>query len=256
MNRIKIALDDELSRANTTDGLYSAADPLQVATKFKDNIGITLICALFAYGNAKAIVKFLNSLEFDILNLDESKIYDYITKNSWLYRFQNSIDVAQIFITISRARELNLEEIIAKNMRDNKIIYGINGLIKSLYKLNNYRSSGYEFFFGKVFNDEPKSPYKRYNMWLRWMVRDSDIDLGVFKNIDKSNLILPLDTHTHKVAQAIGLCDRKSYDYKAAELISNNLAIFDPNDPIKYDFALYRIGQSGALKGFLERIKG
>ena len=93
-------------------------------------------------------------------------------------------------------------------------------------------------------------------MWLRWMLTDSDIDLGVFKNIDKSNLILPLDTHTHKVAQATGLCDRKSYDYKAAELISNNLAIFDPNDPIKYDFALYRIGQSGALKGFLERIKG
>ena len=81
MNRLKIALDDELSRANTTDGLYSAADPLQVATKFKNDIGITLICALFAYGNAKAIVKFLNSLEFDILNLDDSALEYIISKS-------------------------------------------------------------------------------------------------------------------------------------------------------------------------------
>ncbi len=256
MDRLKLALDDELARANSIDGLYSAADPLQVARKFKNDPIKTLICALFAYGNARAIVKFLNSLEFDILNLDESKIYDFVIKNGWLYRFQNIVDVAQIFITMSRARELNFEYIISSNTQNGKVIYGINELIKSLYQLNNYRSSGYEFFFGKVFENEPKSPYKRYNMWLRWMVRDRDIDLGVFKSIDKSNLILPLDTHTHKVTQAIGLCDRKSYDYKAALQISNNLAIFDPDDPIKYDFALYRIGQSGALERFLERIKG
>ncbi|WP_086276209.1 TIGR02757 family protein [Campylobacter vicugnae] len=257
MNKLKLALDDELSKANTISGLYSAADPLQIATKYKTDPFITLVCALFAYGNARAIVKFLSGLEFDILNLQEQQISDIVKGNGWLYRFQNPMDVEQIFITIARAkRELDLESIIANKMQDGKIIYGINALIKSIYKLNNYRSSGYEFFWGREFENEPKSPYKRYNMWLRWMVRDSDIDLGLFKNINKSNLILPLDTHTHKVAQAIGLCSRKSYDYKAAKQITDNLFLFDPNDPIKYDFALYRIGQSGNLQKFLERIKG
>lgn len=257
MNRLKLALDDELSRANTTNGLYSAADPLQIATKFKTDPVITLICALFAYGNARAIVKFLSGLDFNILSLSDKDILDITLEKKYIYRFQNSLDVAQIFVTMARAKkELDLENIIQKGSQDGTIIYGINMLISEIYRLNDYRSSGYEFFFGKEFKTEPKSPYKRYNMWLRWMVRDSDIDLGLFKNINKSNLILPLDTHTHKVAQAIGLCSRKSYDYKAAKQITDNLFLFDPNDPIKYDFALYRIGQSGNLQKFLERIKG
>ena len=257
MNALKLALDDERSRANTTSGLYGAADPLQIATKFKTDPVITLICALFAYGNAKAIVKFLNSLKFEILSLNDSEILSQILNQKSIYRFQNSLDVAQIFITMARAkRELDFENIIKTGSKNGEIIHGINLLLKELYKLNDYRSSGYEFFFGKEFDKEPKSPYKRYNMWLRWMVRDSDIDLGLFKSISKVNLILPLDTHTHKVAQAIGLCNRKSYDYKAAFEITQNLAKFDPNDPVKYDFALYRIGQSGALEQFLKRIKG
>ena len=84
-------------------------------------------------------------------------------------------------------------------------------------------------------------------MWLRWMVRKSDIDLGLFDKISPSALILPLDTHTHKVSLKIGLCSRKSYDYKAAFEITQNLRQFDPQDPIKYDFAIYRLGQSGEI---------
>ena len=119
--------------------------------------------------------------------------------------------------------------------------------MREIYALNSYRSFGYEFFFGKVFEREPISAYKRYNMWLRWMVRKSDIDLGLFDKISPSALILPLDTHTHKVSLKIGLCSRKSYDYKAAFEITQNLRQFDPQDPIKYDFAIYRLGQSGEI---------
>ena len=84
-------------------------------------------------------------------------------------------------------------------------------------------------------------------MFLRWMVRKDELDLGFWKGIDKKDLILPLDTHTFKVSQKLGLLKRKTYDLKSAIEISKKLKEFDKNDPIKYDFALYRIGQEKIL---------
>lgn len=244
LTELKKLLDLELGRKNTLENLFQSPDPLQIARKFT-NPQICLICALFSYGNAALIVKFLKSLNFDLLNLSEDEIKKEIISRNLLYRFQNPQDVAEIFVLFKRAKNLDFEEIIFKNMQKfGDISHGINTLICELYKLNDYKSMGYEFFLGKTFLNTPKSPYKRYNMWLRWMVRDKDIDLGLFKKISPSNLIIPLDTHTHKVSLKIGLCKRKSYDFKAALEITQNLRKFDKNDPIKYDFALYRIGQS------------
>ncbi len=84
-------------------------------------------------------------------------------------------------------------------------------------------------------------------MFLRWMVRSDELDLGLWQNINKKDLILPLDTHTFKVSQKLGLLNRKTYDLKSALEITSVLKTFDKNDPIKYDFALYRIGQEKIL---------
>ena len=92
-------------------------------------------------------------------------------------------------------------------------------------------------------------------MFLRWMVRDSDIDLGLFKSLPKSKLLIPLDVHTHRVSLNLGLISRKSYDFRAVRELTDKLCEFDTADPIKYDFALYRIGQSGELAQILSEIK-
>jgi len=84
-------------------------------------------------------------------------------------------------------------------------------------------------------------------MYFRWMVREDKLDLGLWSGIKKSNLIIPLDTHTHKVSLKLGLISRKSYDLKSAINLTNALKEFDNLDPIKYDFALYRIGQEGLI---------
>lgn len=242
MKDLKNLLDFHANLKNCNENLSNFADPLQVAKKHKDP-NIALICALFAYGNAKMIVKFLNSLNFDLLNESEDEIRKFYTSHK--YRFQNIFDVKEIFITHKRLKqEGSIEEIILKGMKNStNIIDGINELMKFIYSLNKYRSFGYNFYFGSVFTT-PNSPYKRYNMFLRWMVRNSDIDLGLFKSIDKKNLLIPLDTHTHKVALKLGLISRKSYDFKAVIELTQKLREFDKNDPIKYDFALYRLGQS------------
>ena len=66
---------------------------------------------------------------------------------------------------------------------------------------------------------------------------------------------MPLDVHTHRVSLNLGLISRKSYDFKAVRELTDKLCEFDPTDPIKYDFALYRIGQSGELTEILNKIK-
>ncbi|MBD3825023.1 MAG: DUF2400 family protein, partial [Epsilonproteobacteria bacterium] len=82
---------------------------------------------------------------------------------------------------------------------------------------------------------------------LRWMVRSDSIDMGLWSNIDRADLIMPLDTHTFNVAHRLGLLKRKSYDLQAAIELSEKLKEFDATDPLKYDFALYRLGQEALV---------
>ncbi|MCR6582630.1 TIGR02757 family protein [Campylobacter insulaenigrae] len=239
---LKALLNDFASRKNTQKELFSYPDPLQIASVYKDET-IALICALFAYGNAKNIVNFLNKLDFDLLQESEQNI---IKKCQNLkYRFQNSLDIAQIFITLKRLQnEDSIENIFTKAYKKNQnIIDAISYFINTIYKINSYRSYGYEFFFSKKFK-KPTSTLKRYNMYLRWMVRKDELDLGIFKSIQKKDLLIPLDTHTHKISLKLKLLKRQTYDFKSVLELTHNLKKIDPNDPIKYDFALYRIGQN------------
>ncbi len=80
------------------------------------------------------------------------------------------------------------------------------------------------------------------------MVRDSDIDFGLWKEIPKNHLIIPLDAHIARIGRCLGLTKRKSNDWKTAVEITEVLKKFDPEDPLKYDFALCHQGISGACK--------
>jgi uncharacterized protein (TIGR02757 family) len=76
------------------------------------------------------------------------------------------------------------------------------------------------------------------------MIRSSKegVDFGLWPNIPPSALMLPLDVHSGRVARALGLLSRKQTDWKAVEEVTQNLRIFDPNDPVKYDYALFGLG--------------
>jgi uncharacterized protein (TIGR02757 family) len=86
------------------------------------------------------------------------------------------------------------------------------------------------------------SAVKRLMLFLRWMVRPADgVDLGLW-NIRPSSLVIPLDTHIHKLSRNIGLTTRTAADYRAALEITAALSRLDPLDPIKYDFSLCHLG--------------
>ncbi|WDF67226.1 TIGR02757 family protein [Sphingobacterium oryzagri] len=94
-----------------------------------------------------------------------------------------------------------------------------------------------------------KSSCKRLNMFLRWMVRqdNSGVDFGIWKRIAASDLICPCDIHVERVARRFGLITADKVNWKTAVELTENLKVFDPKDPVKYDFALFGIGVEGEV---------
>ena len=81
-------------------------------------------------------------------------------------------------------------------------------------------------------------------MFLRWMVRKDDkgVDFGIWNTIKPSQLLIPLDVHVDRVARNLGLIQRKQTDWKTVLELTEQLRKFDPEDPVKYDFALFGSG--------------
>ncbi len=87
------------------------------------------------------------------------------------------------------------------------------------------------------------SSCKRLNLFLRWMARPDDgVDMGIWTGVDPARLIIPLDTHVSRIASYIGLTSRRTVGWKMAIDVTRRLRRLDPRDPVKYDFALCRLG--------------
>ncbi len=87
---------------------------------------------------------------------------------------------------------------------------------------------------------------KRLNLFLRWMVREDRVDLGVWKKVRPGQLIVPLDTHIIRVGQCLRLTRFKSPGWRMAADITASLRAIDPIDPIKFDFSICHLGMMNA----------
>ena len=244
LQAIKKRLDAEVLKRNSDDELdASRPDPI-IPAKIHNDEYIALICAMFGYGRADAIVKFLFTLDFSLLDADETQIKKALQTH--YYRFQSSADVQAIFIALSRLKKVTtLEAVFYKAYRsEDSVIAGINALIVAIEASYDYESRGYRFLLSSVSHKtKGVGALKRWMMYLRWMIRHDHIDMGLWSDAAKKDLLMPLDTHTFKVSQKLGLLKRKQYDLQAAIELTETLRKFDKDDPIKYDFALYRLGQ-------------
>jgi uncharacterized protein (TIGR02757 family) len=87
---------------------------------------------------------------------------------------------------------------------------------------------------------------KRLNLYLRWMVRGPDgVDLGLWRDVPASALVIPLDTHLHRIGGLLGLTARRDASWRTAEEMTAGLREIDPADPVRFDFALCHLGMSG-----------
>ena len=160
------------------------------------------------------------------------------------YRFQKSDDIVYLFIILKRIIER----------------YGsIGTMLKNFYSGDTRRmiwlirdefietDTRLTFFFPKP---SKSNPMKRWNLYLRWMVRKDEIDAGLWEFIPKKSLTMPLDTHIFKIGKCFGWTRQKSPSWKAACEITDALRSFSSDDPLQYDFFLCQsVGINGKCTG-------
>jgi uncharacterized protein (TIGR02757 family) len=102
---------------------------------------------------------------------------------------------------------------------------------------------------------EKGSACKRWNLFLRWMVRDDQVDPGGWDKVNPAKLIIPLDIHMYRICLSLNLTRRKNMDMRTALEITCAFRSLEPKDPVRYDFALTRLGirPESDLNAFLEK---
>lgn len=253
---LKEIMDNNCKKYETID--FIPHDPILFPHRFnkKEDIEIAgFIAASFAYGKRSLFIAKLNEL-FDIMN---NQPYFFIKsfKNKKLdlnginYRFAKEDDINNmlyVLSTIYNDENSSLSDIFYEYYNSSHNNHPKLGKIHNMFfKLVQY--------FYKNCITEPKAGFKhllpdpsnmgsckRLNMFLRWMVRKSDVDFGLWKFIDKSELLIPLDVHVGNISRQYNLLKRKNNDYKSVIELTQNLKQFDPYDPVKYDFALFSLG--------------
>jgi len=262
MPSLKIFLDDLYSEYSRPERILH--DPIEFPHRYSkpEDIEIAaLISASFAYGRVDLfkpvigrVLEYLGSnphealLQFDAVDavIDLKGVY---------YRFSGNKDIIAYLSLLSQAikRWGSLKNLF---FHDSTLLVTEGSAIETLSTFtNNILSGDTTDVYGR--SDKPQGlthllpdtsrggTSKRMYMFLRWMVRKDEVDFGLWSNFGSKNLIIPMDTHVARIAFRLGLTDRKNANYTTAQEITKKLAEFDPDDPVKYDFALAHMGISG-----------
>ncbi len=251
-HELKLYLDDLFLRYNRRD--FIADDPISIPHMFSDSGDIEIsafLTSLISWGQRKTILKNAQSLMKMMEHTPKSFIIsasnnDYNSFRKFVHRTFNGEDCVYIFKAI-------------KNIYHE---YGSLGNCFSTLVNHNPMPVAMSLFRQKLFSQpcQPRttkhlgdplknSGCKRFNMFLRWMIRKdrAGVDFGIW-DISPALLYCPLDVHTGRTARLLGLLRRQQDDWKAVEELTISLQAFDKNDPVKYDFALFGAGVNGLLK--------
>ena len=240
---LKQQLDELVLKYETKD--FIKDDPIQFPHRFKEVKDIELagfIASMFAFGNRKVFIRKLDEL-FNLFQNEPKNFIENFERKSlkgFNYRFAKEEDVEEIFLVLKKLYSSNssLEELF-------KYGYETKNFHQMLKVVTDYFYSNMENTFGAKYlipDANKNGAMKRVNMFLRGLIRDGEVDLGIWKFIDKSELLIPLDTHVARISREMNLLKRNSNDFKAVNELTNELKTFDKNDPVKYDFAMFGYG--------------
>jgi uncharacterized protein (TIGR02757 family) len=252
---LKLFLDKHYERYNHP--AFIVNDPVSIPHRFsrKQDIEImAFFAATLAWGQRKTIINKCLTL----ISIFENHPYDFI---------QNHTDNDLKKIPEFKHRTFNHTDLLyfihaLKNIysKFESLEYAFsNGIKKGDENIKNGIIHFHNLFFDRLYAPERtrkhvstpahNSACKRINMFLRWMVRNDNkgVDFGIWKTIKPSQLICPCDLHVDRIARQLNLITRKQTDWHAAEELTNRLKKFDPDDPVKYDFALFGIGVNEKL---------
>lgn len=248
-------LDSKVIEFNSRSFILN--DPISIPHQFskKEDIEIAgFLAATISWGQRKTIVKNANKLVLLMDNAPHDFILNFASNdlksfNKFTHRTFNGTDCVFFLKSLQNIYKIHsgLESVFSTgiNSEDLDIKNAIINFRKVFFKIK------YPLRTTKHVSDpEKNSSSKRLCMFLRWMVRrdNNGVDFGIWKKINPAKLCLPLDVHTGAVSRQLGLLTRVQNDWKAVMEVTEILRKMDANDPIKYDFALFGIGESGELK--------
>lgn len=249
LHRIKLLLDKRLDAYAAPD--FIQHDPVQIPHLFrkKEDIEIAgLLAATISWGQRKSIIAGAKR----IISLMDSAPLDFVLHHSssdlkrlhgFVYRTFNGTDLVTFIGQLQSIYQLSggLEEVFVLGFKRDGVEGGL-----SEFRRRMLTGMDNAHFAKHVANVDKGSACKRLNMFLRWMVRSDEggVDFGIWNKISASSLAIPLDVNTALAARTLGLLTRKQNDWRAVVELTEQLKKFDSDDPIKYDFALFSIGQS------------
>lgn len=231
-------------------------DPLQFLYKYPDSADreiVGILSAVLAYGRVQQIEKSLTEL---FSRMGKSP-YAFVrgfgeaerkALSDFKHRFTTGHDIC---VLLDSLREVFAEKgcmenhfLIGYSETHENILSALSRFCDSLLDKCAQRNNGVVTKGVRYLLARPAggSACKRLNLFLRWMVRKDEVDPGMWSCIDKAKLIVPVDVHMHRLCRILGFHDRKTVSLATAIEITQGLAEIEPADPIKYDFALSRIG--------------
>ena len=241
------------------DASYLPSDPLEFPHRFQEPVDrevVGLVASSLAYGNVKIIRRSVERVLSSLGRNPGSRVTRTEAKEmlrelrGFRHRWTRARDVACLFTFAGRMIEErgSVGAFFAESYVEGDMAGSLHRFSERAVALDHgglYRSkalpkdAGVRFFFPSPLTGAAK----RLNMYLRWMARPDDgVDLGLWRFVPTRDLVIPLDTHIFRIGHHLGWTARKTPGFRTALDITRSLARFDPEDPVKYDFALSRLG--------------
>ncbi len=249
MNKLKVLLDEKVLQYNCKE--FIANDPVQFPHSFSEQRDVeiaALLASVIAWGNRTMIIRSGKKMLFDIMG---GKPYDFVMGGMW-----NELDKNNNIHRTFFARDLiylcrGLQKMYSEHATMESLFTGVDtwsgiARLRSLFASANEGTSTKHISNPIADKGKPASACKRLHMMLRWLCRkDGIVDLGIWNEVPQSSLMIPLDVHVARIGRELGLITRKQNDRKTVEELTACLREFSPEDPVRYDYALFGVGVSG-----------
>lgn len=233
-------------------------DPIAFPHNFSvpvDREVVALLAACLAYGRADLIRRAMRDVSARIGDspgataVADDEATARARFDGFVYRVTRGVDLVRLWMGAGRLLRAHGSLGAAFTAGDNAESGDLRpGLIAFRHALRTPTEHfPYRRGFEHLLPDPAKSSAcKRLWLFMRWMVRGPDsVDFGLWSHLDPGRLIMPVDTHIHRIALHLGLTDRTTADLRAARAITEALRTLDPHDPVRFDFALAHLGISG-----------
>lgn len=249
MEKLKRLLDEKVAQYNHKDFIKN--DPVQFPHQFRDKRDVeiaALLASVIAWGNRKMIINSGNKMLFGIM---EGRPYDFIMGGK--YRVMcGSDNIHRTFFVRDFVYLCNGLQSLYTKYGSMEPLFTQNDVWEGIALLRSELAAVNDNMFSKHISNpvalkgKPASACKRLHMMLRWLCRqDGIVDLGIWRDVNPAKLMIPLDVHVARTGRSLGLITRTQNDRKTVEELTARLREFSPEDPIRYDFALFGVGVAG-----------